>query len=78
LYRIGREISRNRAKFLGENTSHGLAACLIQWNIGKRKEYIMKEVTVFDCLVYYFIDYLEVIVENGRVTGFKYRDLPLE
>ena len=38
----------------------------------------MKEVTVFDCLAYYFLDYLEVVVENGNVTGFVYREFPLE
>ena len=38
----------------------------------------MKEVTVYDCLVYYFIDYLEAVLENGDITGFVYCECPLQ
>lgn len=38
----------------------------------------MNEVSVFDCLVYYFIDYLEAVIENGEITGFVYRSNPIE
>lgn len=42
------------------------------------KELSMREVLMVDCLVYYFMDYLEVVIENGKITGFLYRENPLE
>lgn len=38
----------------------------------------MQQVSVFDCLLYYFIDYMETIIENGKITGFVYRSKPLD
>ena len=37
----------------------------------------MSEVSIGDCLIYYFFDYLEAIIENGKLTGFVYRERPL-
>ena len=38
----------------------------------------MNEVSIFDCLLLYFIDYLETVIENGTITGYVYRTNPLE
>lgn len=38
------------------------------------KETFMNKVTVLDCLVLYYMDYLEVVIENGLITGFLYRE----
>lgn len=38
----------------------------------------MNQITVFECLLYYFIDYIETVIENGEITGFVYRSKPLD